>query len=248
MDMRVKGFTINWPDDIEASEEVQRASALLAVDSLRSLTANRVGGSLVTVMPRTCGNYERVNPLIGGYPFVPYMGHDGGIYNCACGGGCSCDSRPWVMLPDPVGYIEAVTVNGEVLDPSAYQVEQGNRLVRLDGEAWPACAGENFTVTYLNAYAVDEVGNMAATILAKEFLAALDPGQKRKCRLPSNVTALTRQGVSMELSTGLFPGGMTGIKEVDAFIRLWNPNNLIIPPTVHSPDWRKRSRMVTWRA
>ena len=57
-----------------------------------------------------------------------------------------------------------------------------------------------------------------------------------KCRLPNNVTSLTRQGVSMEIATGAFPGGFTGIREVDAFIAIWNPSGRREQPRVWSPD------------
>lgn len=246
MEMTVKGFTITWPDESEHTEDQMRLAATYAVDALQSLTLGRVGGSVVTVMPRNCLRTERVPLGYTGPPFVPYMGFDGAVYNCTCSSGCSCPSQPYVLLPPPIGRIDLVTVDGEVLDASAYHVEDGRKLVRTDGEGWPACSGSDFTVTYLNAHPVGIVGNKAATILATEFLNALT-GSK-KCRLPSNVTGLTRQGVSMELTTGLFPGGMTGIREVDAFIRDWNPNNLTVAPTVHSPDLNRRARQVTWRA
>lgn len=239
----LKGFTITWPDDAVDDEAKRRAAATYAVDSLMALTLHRVGGSLVTVTPRTA--CQHTIPL-GGLPtpaFIPYRGVDGGVYNCACATGCGCPSWPSVTLPPPVGRIESVMVDGEVLPESAYRLADGNVLMRLDGGTWPACA-DDFIVTYLNAFPVDEVGNMAASILALEFLNALT-GSK-KCRLPSNVTGLTRQGVTMELTTGLFPAGMTGIREVDAFIHAWNPNTLTIAPTVHSPDYGSRPRRHAW--
>jgi hypothetical protein len=42
----------------------------------------------------------------------------------------------------------------------------------------------------------------------------------------------------MEIATGAFPGGFTGIREVDAFIAIWNPNAVREQTRVWSPDIR----------
>jgi hypothetical protein len=39
----------------------------------------------------------------------------------------------------------------------------------------------------------------------------------------------------MEIQSGVFPHGLTGIREVDAFIGLWNPNGLTAGAKVWSP-------------
>jgi len=51
----------------------------------------------------------------------------------------------------------------------------------------------------------------------------------------------------MELSTGMFPDGTTGIKEVDAYLMQWNPYGLRTRPEVYSPDL-PRQHAVTWKA
>ena len=66
-----------------------------------------------------------------------------------------------------------------------------------------------------------------------------------KCRLPQGVTSIVRQGVSFEIEGGAFPNGFTGIREVDAWIALWNPDGLRQQAKVYSPDL-KRPRL-TWR-
>ena len=60
----------------------------------------------------------------------------------------------------------------------------------------------------------------AAGVLAMEFAKACTGG---KCRLPANVTSISRQGVSYDIAAGAFPSGMTGLREVDSWIGLWNP-------------------------
>ena len=49
------------------------------------------------------------------------------------------------------------------------------------------------------------------------------------------MTTVTRQGVSYDIAAGSFPNGMTGIREVDAYIALWNPNGLRQPVAVWYP-------------
>lgn len=234
-------WPIAWPGgnppDGATLEQVRRAE-LLATVALRKLTLYRVGGEPLTVMPcaGTC-----CRPMRASW-FYPVLLENGMYANCFCSDGCNCGNVPSVLLEGPVGYIVDVRVDGVALPPSSYRVEDGTRLVRLDGDSWPACAGDHFTVTYLQGYEVDELGEFIGGILANEFLMALT--DERKCRLPAETTSVARQGINLTFETGLFPGGVTGIREVDLYVQQWNPNGLKVKPTVWSPD-RKRNRTVT---
>jgi hypothetical protein len=77
-----------------------------------------------------------------------------------------------------------------------------------------------FAVRYLPAHAPDALAAYANGVLSMEFAKACTGG---KCRLPATVTAVTRQGVSFDLAAGAFGNGLTGIREVDAWIGLWRP-------------------------
>ena len=88
-------------------------------------------------------------------------------------------------------------------------------------------------MTYLNSYPVDSLGAYAVGVLAMEFAKACIGG---KCRLPATVTAITRQGVSFEIASGTFPSGFTGIREVDTYISMWNPQGLRQRASVWTPD------------
>lgn len=235
-------WPIAWPGgnppESASLEDVRRAE-LLATAALRYLTLGRVGGEPITVMPcaRTC-----CSPKFRESMFFPILLENGMYGNCWCSDGCNCANAPSVTLEGPVGNIVEVRVQGAVLPPSAYRVEDGTRLVRLDGHGWPACAGDQFTVTYLNGYEVDELGEYVGGIMANEFLMALT--DERKCRLPAETTSIARQGMNLTFETGLFPGGMTNIREVDIYVKQWNPNGLTIKPRVWSPDM-PRNRKVT---
>jgi hypothetical protein len=91
----------------------------------------------------------------------------------------------------------------------------------------------SFAVSYYTGVAPNDLLRYAAGVLATEFYKACNGS---KCRLPAGATSVTRNGVSMEIPSGLFPGGATGIHEVDAVIRIYNPYSLKSPARVMSPD------------
>jgi hypothetical protein len=146
-----------------------------------------------------------------------------------------------ILLKAPVGRVDEVTVAGLPLLPAAYAVENGAFLVRTDGGSWPVGA---VTVTYLNGYPVNELGQHIGGILAAEYLKMIT--RDKGCRLPSSVTNIQRQGLALEIKTGLFPDGLTKIPEVDHYIYQWNPNGLKTKPAVYSPDLPEH-RQVSWR-
>lgn len=229
-------WPIDWPASIDITTydaDVVALAETYAANTLRFLTLNRVGGAAITVMPsaRTCRSpLMRMNMF---YP-VPYNPSASDLRACNCSLGCSCSGMGAVMLDGPVGRIDEVKVDGVVLDPSAYHVEDGTKLVRHDGGSWPVCAGKNFTVTYLQGREVDSMGQFVGGLLADEFVKAIT--SDKKCRLPSTITTMARQGISYELTKGMFVDGVTGIPEVDAYVVLWNPHGLRVRPAVYSPD------------
>jgi hypothetical protein len=244
--------------------KIDRAEAF-AWSLLASLTAYRIGTCPITVRPcaaqclgegssyvtaiaRGSGTAALPAAIIG--QFNPYI--TGGRWLNACGcrpSDCSCTALSEVVLPGPVGSIVSVYVDGTQLMRSAYKVMNGNRLVRLDGDEWPACQDmtendqQGFSVTYYRGAAPNVMTNGAAGVLANEFLLACD--QDANCRLPYNVTNVTRAGETFDLSMIDFVNGDTGIPEVQALIRIYNPNQLKSPVIVASPDVMP-TRMTTW--
>lgn len=148
-----------------------------------------------------------------------------------------------VVLPPPVGRIDEVKVDGAVLDPGDYVLQNGNILVwHGTGPApWPMRQDTSLadtepgtmSVTYLNASPVSVAGAHAVTLLAIQFAKACT---NKTCQLPPNVTQLVRQGVSMTIAAGSFPGGETGIRQVDAYTALYNPRRQTQRAAVYSPD------------
>lgn len=229
-------WPIHWPEDMTfTSDEELRQKALAesyAGSTLRMLTLYRVGGYTITVAPASPSCLHRHAPL--------RLSSSADLRACWCSRGCGCSSAPYVVLDAPVGRIDAVTINGEVLPATSYHVEDENKLVRTDGKRWPSCTGWDFTVTYLNAYPVGIMGAHVGGLLAMEFL-KLIRGDKR-CRLPDGVQNITRAGITMQIREDMFSGGRTGIREVDAWITQWNPHALASRPGVYSVDTPERSR------
>lgn len=246
-----------WPFDwdiqnplvMAASPEQILVAEEYVANTLRMLTLNRVGGTEITVMPSGSSCHHPM--LEGAYSLNSYASWPGWVYpgalypgvtlqggrtvNCWCSASCGCSGLPGIRLVPPVGPISEIMIDGAVLPPEDYRVDDNYRLVRLDGGSWPVCAGDKFTVTYLNGFPVTLAGRHAGAVLGLEYLKALT-GDK-KCRLPSSVTSLTRQGVQMEFTTELFAGGRTGISEVDLYLAQFNPHGLRQAPAVYSVDY-----------
>lgn len=229
----------------------------LAGQSMRMLTGYRVGGCPITVRPCRTGCEPRTWRT---YPMAPYSGSTpwqpvnlGGQWlnvgcGCGSGGGCACTKVCEVRLDGPVGAIDAVKVDGLTLDPSAYRLDPGGRLVRTDGDCWPLCQDMHapdteegtWSVTYTAGALVDGLGAWAAGILAGEFVQLCSTGDCS--RLPTNAKQIVRDGVTLTLGVGAFPDGQTGIREVDAYVQRWNPNRLRAAPVVWSPDQKRPRR------
>jgi hypothetical protein len=239
-----------WPVDegccdafADYDPSVQERAKALATQTLRALTAYRVGGCPITVRPCKRGCVGASSSwLYSGGTFFPTLWAGVWTNSCGCANpDCSCGPLEELVLPAPVGRVDSVLVDGVTLPATSYRVDNGDRLVRLDGGLWPACQDMDkaptevgtMAVTYLNSYPVDGLGAYAAGVLACEYAKACSG---KKCSLPAGVTDITRRGISMTITTGAFPGGVTGIREVDSYLMRWNPNHLTMAPRVWSPD------------
>jgi hypothetical protein len=251
------------PEQIaELDPAVKARSEQLAWATLQSLTGYQVAPCPLEVRPCTEGcshsSWLEAPVFTGGYQgggtFQPAQNGDGfWVNSCGCGRGdsCSCTRVSEIFLPGPVGQIVEVSVDGVVLDPSTYRVDNNSQLVAQGDLVWPSCqdmtaaAGEEgtFVVTYYRGFAPDAMTTYAAGVLASEFYRACTG---KACRLPAGVTSITRQGVSMEIQTGMFSGGYTGIREVDAVISIYNPYGLRSPAVIISPE-TVGARRTTWR-
>ena len=242
----------NW--DTYTNEQRSRAISW-ATFILDALTGHQFAQCPVTVRP--CG--PRCSNVMGyttwpvsapsasapGMWVTPYI--VGGVWkNCSCGGGCDCLPDCRIDLGVPVAEITEVKVDGAVLDPSAYQL-QGQYLVRVDGlTCWPSCQDPatpdtedcTFSVTYRPGRALPIAGQIAAGVLAGEFIKACAGAA---CGLPAQVASLSRQGVDVQFvdPATVFENGRTGINDVDMFINAVNPHGRRERARVMSPDIKR---------
>lgn len=156
---------------------------------------------------------------------------------------CGCNRLPKAFLRYDALTVVEVDVAGVVLEPDAYRLENGF-LVRLDGGTWPCCQdlgaavgeADTFSVTITYGATPPQVGLEAAKVLTSELVRSCIPSET--CSLPSRVTSITRQGVSMVMldPMNFLDNGRTGLYAVDLFLSTVNPGGFRRPSSAWSPD------------
>lgn len=169
---------------------------------------------------------------------APQMGERGVWSGCGCyrSQRTGCHSIPEVRLADRVVEVTEVRIDGDIIDPSEYRLDDHRYLVGLrqaDGSerTWPCCQRDDladteegtFSVTFVRGGLPPVGGTVAAASLACEFakgLGVLGDALVSKCRLPRRVTSIVRQNVSIAVldPLTLFQEGRTGLPEVDLWI------------------------------
>lgn len=145
-----------------------------------------------------------------------------------CKGCCEC-RYTYIPLAGPYPVIEVteVKIDGVVLAPTSYRVDEFIRLVRTDGERWPrwqdlnadpdVAGGRTLVIRYTTGRSVPLDLRYAAALLTCELKRACN-GQG--CQLPDNVTSLTRDGVSLDLvdPSEIFTNGSFGVPLIDQLL------------------------------
>lgn len=229
----------------------------MAVDYLWNWTGRVFGTCEVTVRPcrRDCDRSTYLGrsgkPGSFGTPWEPVL-VNGNWYNIGCGtcgSDCSCDSVSMLELPGPVDSVTQVVVDGAVVDPSNYRVDNRRWLVRTDGGQWPICqdlgadsavggAEGTWEVTYKRGTPVPVGGKVAAAALACELYKAAV--KDNTCALPKRFQQVTRQGVTIIDMFEDLDHGRTGVWLVDSWVVsvTKSPRR----SRVYSPDLRKTRR------
>ena len=144
-------------DKLDALDEsVKTFVEGLAWMTLRTLTAYRLATCPVKLRPASAGclgiptwveapvatgrmsNGSYIPVPFRSAPFIP-IAVGGSWYNitCACESGCSCQFVPTIVLPSNAGGIDYIKIGADTLPRTAYRIDNGNLLVRTDGEKWP---------------------------------------------------------------------------------------------------------------
>lgn len=172
---------------------------------------------------------------------------------------CGCDCLPKVDLGYyPIQSVIEVKINGVIVDPATYRLDEQRYLVRLganDGngnitnDGWPHCQRldlpdseeDTWSVTFEYGQSAPPAGVNAAKKLACEIAKAC---AGLACELPGRVTNAVRQGVSFTLmDPGMQDKGLTGLYEVDLFLMAYNPQKsrgmtVVYSPDLQMPGWR----------
>jgi len=212
----------------ELDEADQDRFLALATSSLQMLTLYRIGTCPETIRPmmreKVCGHDWDLNQF------------DDGMFLMAC----TCKRAQWyksvksIDLPGPVGYISQFKINGvrQNLSSSDWRLDNGH-LVVWQGEGpspvpetqdltKPDTEPNTWSITYSRSAPLDSSARMAVARLAAEFAEACQP--KGKCSLPKGARNVSRNGVQFTIDEAVtFPGGLTGIETIDAWILQWAP-------------------------
>jgi hypothetical protein len=174
--------------------------------------------------------------------------------------GCGCTPLSRIPLAGHATAIMEVTIDGEVVDPDTYRLDEHLWLSRvrdpddLDTRLyWPRCqamdkpltAEGTFGVLYEYGREAPSSAVLAANELACAIFQSCEAEDGAECTLPSGVVRVERQGLTIELqgfrAWGLKDGvWQTGMPFVDAFLNMANPTGTRSGRTqVWSPDlWR----------
>jgi hypothetical protein len=161
--------------------------------------------------------------------------------------GCSCLSS--VKLSGyPVQIITEVKIDGEVIAPSEYRLDEHRRLTRLNGLHWPSCQdlslGDDeegtFSITYAyGASPPPEAVNAAAQLACEIYKQCANVGE---CNLPTGATRVSRQGITIERQffqrDPVSGAWRTGLPLVDLFLNTDNPSGVRSRPIFWAPGQR----------
>lgn len=248
----------DWPSDVGQWTPAQSATRDVAQGILSALVVKPYGLCTSVVRPcaRRCATAGGYLPLAGGW-FAPALVGGHVVNGCGCtGAGCSCGPLSEVLLPGPVHAVTAVSVDGQPVPASAYRVDDGLRLVRVDGQTWPSCQRLDLPPTDAGTFAVEYQRGREVPAGAQRALAALMVELHKAqcgdqtCRLPAKVTSVVREGVTYSMlddPAGLLDQRKTGIPEVDLWLAAENPYKARSAMGVWSPDLPNPRRQ-TWPA
>ncbi|AWN04224.1 head-tail adaptor [Gordonia phage Sour] len=230
------------PDDPTPEQQEAHDAALarregaigLAVQVMWALSGRQFG--LCETIARPCPAPRIGDSLWRGSPILIWDGSDWLNSGCGCVSRCRRIGPRMIHLPGPVVEVAEVEFAGQIVDPSRYRLE--GDVLYLDRE-WPSQdlgrpLGEpgTWSVLYTRGRAVPPGIDRLTGLLAEEFDKACRGDGK--CRLPRQVTAMSRQGVSYQMydPTQFYAVGKTGLPEIDMWLASVNPNHIAQAPVV----------------
>lgn len=240
-----------WPTDPVDWTPQHVLAVEIATDLLWRRTAGRYGlcPELIRPCRRSCTPDRHGTDSL----FDPTRGALGTWFSFGCGCAspdCGCAPLCSLRLPGPVNSVVEVRIDGDVIPADQYTVNRRAgyadlvRVGGLTGACWPTCQDlekpptepGTFSVLYLRGKAVPAAGMRALGSLASEIYKQCVGASG--CRLPERVQTVTREGVTYDMFD---PGewldnGLTGLRDVDTWLRSVNPHGHYQPSAVFSLD------------
>lgn len=161
----------------------------------------------------------------------------------------------------PIRAVNVVKIDGVTIPANEYRIDDFRYLKRClptaasvptERSGWPQYQNMQLPDSEPGTFSVDfdfgedppPGGVTAATTLATEF-ARMYSGSPN--RLPARIQSISRQGVSFAMLDPMqfMDEGLTGLYDVDLWIRSINPGKQKFPATIWSPDMDTRLRAGT---
>lgn len=229
--MTCQPWPVTWPRDVDPTT-LNADLVQAAVDGAGNLfwaLTGRVYGICTTVE-----SYRPACPPAHSFA-RPYKDSTGLWHNLGFMASCRID-----LQSVPVRSVETVTVMGAV---ATDWFREGNGIVR-QGACWPSVSATDpapVVVAYTYGAGFPAGSDLAIGELASELL---NPLLGRECHLPSTVTAVTRNNVTvsrLDLATlaGL-PRLVTGLPITDMLVAALNPKGVSQPARVWNVDGSRR--------
>lgn len=256
-----------WCEELSpAAMAVTGDAVRIAADVLWILSGQRFGLCTVTLRPcrEDCssdwlgwndwwpGVGQGVRTSTGGGP-RPWW-YNGVWYNICggCTGSCSCTLIDTAYLPAPTREVIEVKLDGAVMDPSLYRVDENRMLVRLDGQLWPMCQNMGLPDDRPGTWSVTITVGEDVPLLARRAVGQLAAELARDCAgeacmLPYEITSLSRQGINLSFGS---PNevdpviSQLNLQWVSLFLNTYNPNKLARRAKAYDVDrnprpWRR---------
>ncbi len=202
-----------------------------------------------TVRPNCDSCYCGYQVLSRGYVIGPW---DFGYPLMLCDSCLVACSPSLVKLAGvPIREVSEVKINGDIVPDDEYRLFNDRYLQRLWDDRWPIAQDltipdtetHTFSITYTYGADPPSLGVAAAASIGCELYKACETGVG-ECRLPTGVTRLTRQGITIDKLAFTSWGyrdkrWATGLPLVDAFLATVNPAGLQRRPTMWAPGRRQ---------
>lgn len=215
-------------------------AATLASQLLYALSGRQWSGACTTKIRPTQDAYGCAG--VSGLPGLLARGVPFDSWLAASNGGACCTAG--LLLPFyPVRSVSQVKIDGAVLDPTSYRVDDQRWLVRPGFPVFPTWQRLDLDDTHAGTFSVSlsygadppAGGILAASALGAE-LAKSWAGLSSQ--LPRRITVVAGTGGVAALldRRDYLKDGLTGLSDVDTWLRSVNPAQQTRPPMVFSPD------------